>query len=43
VLAGAALAILGLGLAIALWSGLQRTLRSREFEPDRVASEGSPA
>jgi PiT family inorganic phosphate transporter len=43
VLAGAALAILGLGLAIALWSGLQRTLRTREFEPDRVASEGSPA
>jgi PiT family inorganic phosphate transporter len=39
VLAGAALAILGLGLAVALWIGLRRTLRSREFEPDRVATD----
>jgi hypothetical protein len=42
-LAGAALAVLGLGLAVALWIGLQRTARSRHFEPDQLAAEDSPA
>jgi inorganic phosphate transporter, PiT family len=40
-LAGAALAVLG--LAVALWIGLQRTTRSRHFEPDQLAAEDSPA
>jgi hypothetical protein len=42
-LAGTALAIIGLGLAVALWIGLQRTVRSRHFEPDQLASERSTA
>jgi PiT family inorganic phosphate transporter len=42
-LAGATLALLGLGLAVALWVGLQRTARSREFEPDQLAPERSAA
>jgi inorganic phosphate transporter, PiT family len=42
-LAGTALAVPGLGLAAALWIGLQRTARSRHFEPDQLADEGSAA
>jgi hypothetical protein len=42
-LAGATLAVLGLGLAVVLWIGLQRTARSRHFEPDRPATQASAA
>jgi hypothetical protein len=42
-LAGASLAVLGLGLAVALWTGLQRTARSRHFEPDQLTAKGSAA
>ena len=37
--AGAALAVMGLGLAVALWTGLQRTARSRHFEPDQLGTK----
>jgi PiT family inorganic phosphate transporter len=40
-LAGTALTVLGLSLAVALWRGLQRTARSRQFEPDQLAAEES--
>ena len=43
VLSGAALAILGLGLAVALWIGLQRTTRSRHLEPDQPSTDRSAA
>ena len=42
-LAGTTVALLGLGLAVALWVGLERTLRSREFEPDQMATGRSAA
>ena len=42
-LAGTTLAILGLGLAVASWIGLQRTAHSRHFEPDQLATERSAA
>ena len=42
-LVGTALAILGLGLAVALWIGLQRTARSRHFEPDQLTADRSAA
>ena len=42
-LAGTALAVVGLGLAVALWIGLQRTARSRHFEPDRLTADRSAA
>jgi hypothetical protein len=42
-LAGTALAILGLGLAVALWIGPQRTARSRHFEPDQLTADRSAA
>lgn len=42
-LAGILLALLGAALAVALWTGLQRTARSRHLEPDQLAAEPSTA
>jgi phosphate/sulfate permease len=39
----AALAVVGLGLAVALWVGLQRTARSRHFEPDQLPADRAAA